>query len=259
MYEYSYMGVLIGFGLWLIAESARVALDGFNTLNTTGVLISLSTLVLLVLIRTMGALEHKNTRVYIMLGISVLFGGVLGLGVIVSIVVGIYTVIQGVKHWKVIQELPTREEIKRARSIYLEGIDKEFETEEEKEEGTGSRKVAIDILEGFEGSEDHRREIETWIVEEDFNRLEYTDEEIKAIARQEIRENRVSLETMIALEELTKEDKEKEYFTEESVDFNVFELEGMEDLEVNYEEDLEEEDAIEENEDISLEDILGGR
>lgn len=160
-------------------------------------------LICALVIRVFGSVQNNHTKTLIFVGVTALFGGVWGIGTVIIILAGIVMLSVGFKQVSVIKEQVSLKELRQIRRERLEGIEDEegLSKQENKTEGK-KPSVSEEILEGFIGSEDHRREIQTWIDENEFDRLELTPEEVKAKAKQEIRDNNLSLETILALEEL---------------------------------------------------------
>ena len=253
--EILYTIAFFAFGIWAIISGGATLLGGLEDINMTGTWASGLMVVSAIVIRFFGDVKESHTKTLIFLGLTALFGGTWGIGTILVIIAGMLMVNRGFKQVKVVKELPSYREVRQTRQETLARIEDEEIVEQETEvEEDNKTLVSEELLEGFEGSEDHKQEIRTWIVMSEFDKQELTPEEIRARAKQEVRNNQLSLETIIALEELEQsKPKEKEK------DLTYI---NMDSLTTDEQEDYEKEDGKEELpetdlENISLEEILG--
>lgn len=206
--EYIYTLMFFGCGLWALSSGLTTLFGGLNDLNMTGTWASALMVVSAIVIRLFGSIQHKHTKTLVFLGFTSVFGGVWGIGTVLVILSGALMLSRGFKQLKVLKGQTTLRELRQIRKEKLAELEAEENhlgsSQDTKEDAETKRRVSEELLEGFVGSDDYRREIKTWINEQEFETWELTPEEIRAKAKQEIRKNKLSLETLLALEELDK-------------------------------------------------------
>lgn len=192
-----------GCGIWAVVSGTGTLFSGLEDINVTGTWSCYLMLAIALTLKVFGDIGQSHAKTLVFIGLTALFGGVWGIGTILIILAGVVMITRGFKQIKVLREQVSIRELRQIRKKQLEEVkDEEVEYQEEQEDSEPKRSVAEELLEGFVGSDDHKQEIITWIDEEEFEKEELTPEEIRARAKKELRENKLSLETMLALEEL---------------------------------------------------------
>ena len=192
-----------GCGIWAVVSGTGTLFSGLEDINVTGTWSCYLMLAIALTLKVFGDIGQSHAKTLVFIGLTALFGGVWGIGTILIILAGVVMITRGFKQIKVLREQVSIRELRQIRKKQLEEVkDEEVEYQEEQEDSEPKRSVAEELLEGFVGSDDHKQEIITWIDEEEFEKEDLTPEEIRARAKKELRENKLSLETMLALEEL---------------------------------------------------------
>ena len=248
--EIIYTVAFFAFGIWAIISGGATILGGFEDINMTGTWASGLMVISSVAIKIFGDVKEIHTKTLVFLTVVALFGGTWGIGTVLVILAGMLMVNRGFKQVKIVKELPSYREVRQTRQETLARVEDEEIVEQETEvEEDNQTMVSEELLEGFEWSEDHKQEIRTWIVKSEFDKQELTPEEIRARAKQEVRNNQLSIETIIALEELEQsKPKEKE--------INLTYI-NMDSLTTDEQEEVEEELPETDLENLTLEEILG--
>lgn len=203
MSEILYTLGFFGCGIWAVVSGTGTLFSGLEDINVTGTWACYLMLAIALTLKVFGDIGQSHAKTLVFIGLTALFGGVWGIGTILIILAGVVMITRGFKQIKVLREQVSIRELRQIRKKQLEEVkDAEVEYQEEQEDSEPKRSVAEELLEGFVGSDDHRQEIITWIDEEEFEKEDLTPEEIRARAKKELRENKLSLETMLALEEL---------------------------------------------------------
>lgn len=258
-------------GFWALTSGATTLFGGLEDINITGTLAGYALIAVFFMIKMLGEIQENYTKTLVFVGLTSLFGGVWGIGTIFVILSGVLMINRGIKQVSVIRGLPSLKELRQIRKERLKVVEEEEITRVEPEEDEEEDKPLVDdtLLEGFIGSDNHRLEIETRIDKDELAKMDLTPEEIRARAKQELRDNRLTVETMIALEELEEETREPEVesdlthipldFDEEEEDY-VSELSIYEEVLDDFEQEVTVDDGLgipEDWKDMSIEDLLG--
>lgn len=255
--ELIYTIAFFGCGLWALSSGVTTLLSGLEDLATKGTWASALMVIIAITVRIFGEVKEKHTKTLIFVGLTSLIGGMWGIGTVLVILSGVLMITRGFKQVTILREQPSLKELRQIRKERLAEVEDE-EVEFKEGNTTESQGVAEELLDGFVGSDDHEREIRTWIDRREFDKQELTIEEVRARARQELRENRLSLETILALEELGLTTQEEEEVDLTNINLDLPTTEGQE-LEEGIEEEyeLEEEYGYQEESTPTRDDILG--
>lgn len=255
--ELIYTIAFFGCGIWSLSSGVITLFSGLVDLTTTGTWASAVMVIVAITVRIFGEVKEKYTKTLIFVGLTSLLGGMWGIGAVLAILSGILMVNRGYRQIAIVREQPSLTELRQIRKERLVEVEDE-EVEFKADNTTESQGVAEELLDGFVGSDDHEREIRTWIDRREFDKKELSIEEVRARARQELRENRLSLETILALEELGLTTQEEEEVDLTNINLDLPTTEGQE-LEEGIEEgyELEEELGYQEESTPTRDDILG--
>ena len=260
--ELIYTIAFFGCGLWALSSGVATLFSGLEDLTTAGTWASALMVIVSISLKVFGEVNRKNTKTLIFVGLTALFGGMWGIGTVLVILSGVLMITRGFKQVSILREQPSLKELRQIRKERLAEVEDE-EVEYQEDNPTNSPSVAEELLEGFVGSDDHEREIRTWINQREFDKRDLSPDEVRARAKQEIRENKLSLETIIAMEELglTSQEDEDIDLTNINLDLPTTEEDEQDeqvgDIEEKYIEDEQYiEDELEEQE-PTQEDILG--
>ena len=242
-------------GLWSLSSGVTTLLSGLEDLATTGTWASALMIIIAITVRIFGEIKEKHTKTLIFVGLTSLLGGMWGIGTVLVILSEVLMITRGFKQVTIVREQPSLKELRQIRKERLAEVE---------DEGVGFKEgnttepqgVAEELLDGFIGSDDHEREIRTWIDKREFDKQELTVEEVKAKAKQEMRENRLSLETILALEELGLTTQEEEEVDLTNINLDLPTTEEQE-LEQELEEGIEEDIGYQEESTPTRDDILG--
>ena len=255
--ELIYTIAFFGCGLWSLSSGVTTLLSGLEDLTTMGTWASALMVIIAITIRIFGEIKEKYTKTLIFVGLTSLLGGMWGIGTVLVILSGVLMITRGFKQVTIVREQPSLKELRHIRKERLAEVEDE-EVEFKEGNTTEPQGVAEELLDGFVGSDDHEREIRTWIDRREFDKQELTVEEVKAKAKQEMRENRLSLETILALEELglTSQEEEEVDLTNINLDLPTTEEHELEEgIEEGYE--LEEDIGYQGESTPTRDDILG--
>lgn len=204
--ELIYTLAFFGCGFWALTTGLGTVLSGFGDLFVTGTGSCYAMISVALMLKVFGDVENLHVKTLVFVGVTAFLGGVWGLGAILLTLSGVLMITRGFKQINVLREYTSLSELRSIRKQLLEEAkDEELSFVEEESEDT-QVKVSEDILDGFVGSTDYKRDIETWIDKDEFEKKDYSPEEIKAKAKRELRNNQLSLETMMELEGLNKKD-----------------------------------------------------
>lgn len=245
-------------GIWAVVSGTGTLFNGLNDISMTGTWACAVMVIVTISLKILGDIGNMHTKTLFFIGLTALFGGIWGIGTILIILAGIVMINRGFKQLKVLKELTSIRELRQIRKEKLEEVKDEGRHSPEETDIPKKPSVSEELLEGFVGSADYRQEIKTWIDKEEFEKEELTPDEIRAKAKQELRENKLSLETLLALEALdtsygSTQPEEKD-LTNVSLDLKSDE-ESEEDAGVSY---TDEGDYSEESEDGTLEEDSKG-
>ena len=197
-----YTIAFFGCGLWALSEGVSTLFGGLTEISTTNTWATAVMVIISFTLRIFGEMELRYTKTLVFVGLTFLFGGVWGLGTILTILSGILMITRGFKHIKVLKEQTSWRELQQIRKERLAEVEEEEKVVTKPVESKPKQKVSQELLEGFVGSDDYKQEVHTWIETSEFEQEELTPEEIRARAKQEIRENALSIETLMHLDEL---------------------------------------------------------